>query len=73
MRTELQKAMKNRETIFIMYMAKDHVITKRRVKVLKLSGDTFTAYCFTRRAKRTFRIQNVLAVAPIKQYERQVI
>ena len=37
------------------------------------SGDTFIEYCFTRHAKRTFLIQNVLAVAPIKQYEHKVI
>lgn len=73
MRNELTKAMKHRETICIMYMAKDRSITKRRVKILKISGDTCTAYCFTRQAKRTFLVQNVLAVAPIKQNARQVI
>lgn len=73
MKQQLLKAYKQQQTIEIMYIAKDGTITKRAIKVLKLYDDCFQAYCFTRHAKRTFLIANVLAIQPPRQYERIVI
>lgn len=67
------KTMRNGQIGDIMYMAKDGTITKRRIKVLKLSSDSFQAYCFLRNTKRTFLINNVLALIPVVPKERQVI
>ncbi len=49
----------------LIYVSKTGSITKRRVKIIKIVGDSFQAFCFTRQAKRTFLISNVLAVVPI--------
>lgn len=65
MREQLIKAMQHNQIIDIMYIAKDDAITKRRIKIIKIAGDTVQAYCFTRHAKRTFKIDNILAVYPI--------
>lgn len=65
MRDPLIKAMQHKQIIDIMYIAKDDAITKRRIKIIKISGDTVQAYCFTRHAKRTFKIDNILAVYPV--------
>ncbi|WP_332647710.1 transcriptional regulator [Lysinibacillus sp. 54212] len=73
MKRQLIKAMQYNQLINIMYMAKDNSITKRCVKVIKLTGDTMQAYCFIRHAKRTFKIEYVLAVMPIIDRERMVI
>ena len=57
----------------MMYMAKDSKVSKRRVKVIKIVGDSFQAFCFTRQAKRTFMIDSVLAIVPVFHKEREVV
>lgn len=73
MKEQLVKAMQRNQIVNMMYLAKDGSITKRRVKVIKIVGDSFQAYCFTRQAKRTFMIDSVLAVVPIIHKERSVV
>ncbi|WP_153732511.1 transcriptional regulator [Sporosarcina obsidiansis] len=69
----LERAVKYGETLEVMYMAKDGSISKRRVKVLHMHKESFVAYCFLRKAKRTFIIDNVLAAVPITHKESLVI
>lgn len=73
MRNKLMKSMKYGESVDMMYMSNGGVISKRRVKVVQVDGDTFRAYCYLRKAKRTFRIDNVLALVPVNTKERMVI
>ncbi|MCT6925603.1 transcriptional regulator [Metasolibacillus sp.] len=73
MKNQLIKAMKYSQLIDVMYIAKDSKISKRRVKVIKIAGETVQAYCFMKQAKRTFIIDNVLAVMPATKKEREVI
>jgi predicted DNA-binding transcriptional regulator YafY len=73
MKEQLVKAMQRNQLVNMMYIAKDCSITKRRVKVIKIIGDSFQAYCFIRQAKRTFMIDSVLAVVPIIHKERSVV
>jgi len=73
MKEQLVKAMQRDQIVNMMYIAKDGSITKRVVKVIKIVGDSFQAYCFTRQAKRTFMIDSVLAVVPIIHKERSVV
>lgn len=65
MREQLIKAMQHNQIIDIMYIAKNDAITKRRIKLIKIAGGTVQAYCFTRHDKRTFKIDNILAVYPV--------
>lgn len=73
MKEQLLKAMQRNQVIDLMYMSKGGEITKRRVKIIKIAGERFQAYCFVKQAKRTFFIDNVLAVAPLIHKEREVI
>jgi len=73
MKEQLIKAMEYHQVVELMYMSKSGEITKRRVKVLKIESDKFQAYCFLKRAKRTFIIENVLAVLPVIRREKEVI
>lgn len=73
MNEQLIKAMQRNQIIDIMYMSKDGTITKRRLKLISVAGDTVQAYCFMRHAKRTFIIDNVLAIAPVAYKERGII
>lgn len=73
MREQLVKAMQRNQFLNMMYMSKDGTVSKRRVKIIKIAGDSFQAYCFTRQAKRTFMIGSVLAVVPVILKEREVV
>ncbi|KEK12651.1 transcriptional regulator [Lysinibacillus fusiformis] len=73
MREQLIKAMQRNQLVDIMYIAKNGSVTKRRVRVIKIVGDSFQAFCFTRQAKRSFIIKNVLAVTPVFRKEREVV
>lgn len=67
------KAMQYGQIVDMMYMDKNGEVTKRRIKVLNLKGESFQAYCFLRKTKRTFLIDNVLALIPIERKESAVI
>lgn len=73
MKEQLIKAMQHNQLLNMMYMAKDGTVSKRRVKVIKIVGDSFQAYCFTRQAKRTFMIDSVLAVVPVIHKESEFV
>nr|WP_235754014.1 transcriptional regulator [Psychrobacillus sp. INOP01] len=69
----LMKCMKRNQMVELMYMDSKGNISQRRVKVLRIQGDTFQGFCFKRNAKRTFIIENVLAFVPIIHKERAVV
>ncbi len=73
MKEQLIKAMQHNQLVDLMYISQTGEITKRRVKLIKIVGDRFQAFCFTKHAKRTFITDNVLAVMPILRKERVVI
>lgn len=73
MKEQLIKAMQRNQFLNMMYMAKDGKVSKRRIKIIKIVGDSFQAYCFNKQAKRTFLIDNVLTVVPVFHKERDVV
>lgn len=73
MRDKLLKSMQYGQIVDVMYMAKSGEVTKRRLKVLKLFGDSIQAYCFLRNTKRTFLVENVLALVPVEYKEKHIM
>ena len=73
MKEQLIKAMQRNQFLNMMYLAKDGKVSKRRIKVIKIVGNSFQAYCFSKQAKRTVMIDSVLAVVPIVHKERSVV
>ena len=67
------KSIHNGQIIKIIYISEQGKVTQRRIKVIKLNGSTFQAYCFLRNTKRTFKIDNVLALLPVTYNERTVM
>ncbi|MGE7921455.1 transcriptional regulator [Viridibacillus sp. NPDC093762] len=65
MKEQLIKAMQRNQIIDLIYMSKGGEITKRRVKIIIMTDGIFQAYCFVKHAKRTFIIENVLAISPV--------
>ncbi|WP_438310758.1 transcriptional regulator [Sporosarcina sp. FA9] len=73
MRNQLIKSVEYNQPLDMMYMAKDGSISKRRIKVLQVGEGSFRAYCFLRKSRRTFIIDNVLALVPVIHRESMVI
>ncbi|SDN16148.1 hypothetical protein SAMN05518871_103471 [Psychrobacillus sp. OK028] len=73
MRINILKAMQHNQICEMIYMKNNGEISKRKVKVLSVEGNTFKAICFSRNAKRFFKIENVLAFVPIINKEREVV
>lgn len=73
MRKTLDRAVRYGEKLDMMYLAKGGSITKRRVSVLQVGDSSFRAYCHLRKSKRTFAIENVLALVPVFVKESLVI
>lgn len=73
MKAQILKAFKNQQLVDMMYMANDGSISKRRIKILKVSGESFQAYCFLRHKKRIFKMGNVLSLIPVTSKERMII
>lgn len=73
MRNQLLKSMERNVELDMMYLSKSGEVSKRRVKVLQVGESSFRAYCFSRESKRTFTIDNVLALVPVIRKERDAI
>ncbi|CAM5218040.1 Transcriptional regulator OS=Ureibacillus acetophenoni OX=614649 GN=SAMN05877842_102394 PE=4 SV=1 [Ureibacillus acetophenoni] len=73
MKEQLMKVMIRNQLVDMIYEAKSGEITKRRVKVLNVTDQTFSAYCFTKQARRSFRIDHVLSLLPVIRRERESI
>lgn len=73
MRNQLLKSVEFSESLDMMYLAKDGTVSKRRIKVLQVGDVSFRAYCHLRKSKRTFIIDNILALVPVIQKESLVI
>jgi len=72
-RIQLFKSVEYSEHLDMMYMAADGSISKRRINVLQVGEVSFRTYCFLRKSKRTFTIDNVLALVPVITKERAVV
>ena len=73
MRNQLVRSVEHSEHLDMMYMAADGTISKRRISVLQVGEASFRAYCHLRKSKRTFTIDNILALVPVHKKERMVI
>ncbi len=72
MRNELMKCVRRSSVIRLMYMDESGNVTKRTVRVLKIKSDTLIAFCYLRGARRTFKIDHLLAIVSV-QRERAVV
>ena len=73
MRNQLVRSVEYNEHLDMMYIAADGSISKRRINVLQVGEVSFRAYCYLRKSKRTFTIDNILALVPVHKKERMVI
>ncbi|ERG67400.1 MULTISPECIES: hypothetical protein [Exiguobacterium] len=64
MRQEVMRWMRNGRVVEMMYIDRNGVISKRRVKLMKLQGDRLVAWDVNKQARRTFCMERVLACLP---------
>ncbi|MEK4403235.1 transcriptional regulator [Sporosarcina sp. FSL K6-6792] len=72
-RNQLIKSAGYNESLDMMYLARGGTISKRRINLLQVGEVSFRAYCFLRKFKRTFTIDNELALVPVVHKESMVI
>jgi predicted DNA-binding transcriptional regulator YafY len=72
-RQALLKICQRHELAEMIYMRADGAFTKRRIRILAVDMDSFTAYCHLRHEKRTFTIDRVLSIQRVVNRERQAI
>lgn len=65
MREELLRWMRSGLVTEMVYVDRHGVFSKRRVKLLKVRGEHVVAWDLNKQAKRTYRIEQVLACLPI--------
>lgn len=71
MRHLLIRSLNEKKPIEIIYQSKDNSFSKR-VILVKVMGETYIkAYCFEKRALRIFKVDSILAAAPIKENKRE--
>lgn len=73
MRQALLKICQRHELAEMIYMGADGALTKRRVRIIAVGLDSFTAYCYLRHEKRTFKTDRVLSIQRVVSHERQAI
>jgi len=64
---DLQRYINTEQLVEIIYLDRLGQITQRRLKLISIEGNRLKAYCLSRRAVRSFSIQNILAVFPVAQ------
>jgi len=62
---DVEKMAKYGEQLEMIYVTSEGTMSQRRIKVLKVNEEVLHAYCYFRRAHRTFKIENILALVPI--------
>lgn len=55
------------QTIEIIYCGEDGVITQRKIEVHSIEDGVVKAFCLSRCSRRLFRIENILAVQPVRR------
>ncbi|MBP3038049.1 hypothetical protein J9303_00820 [Bacillaceae bacterium Marseille-Q3522] len=58
----LKKALLNGTILEMIYLDKKGRLSQRKIKVQSIGNDSFTAYCYSRRQQRIFKIENVLSI-----------
>lgn len=66
----LKRAVESNEVLEMIYQNNKGEFSQRRIQVIKVNEESFSAYCFTRKQQRTFKITNVLSMGPTRKVMR---
>ncbi|KXZ16388.1 hypothetical protein P4T89_19230 [Bacillus nakamurai] len=71
MKAMLNRSLNEKSALDMIYMKNDRTISKRSIIVHQIKQQYVRAFCFKSRQTKTFRIDNILAVAP-SNYRRGI-
>ncbi len=63
----LLRAVNSNNPIQMIYQSNEGTISQRIIKVLAVADDQIKTYCYTRKQFRTFKLDNILSVAPVRK------
>lgn len=66
----LKRAAESKGVLEMIYQNNKGEFSQRRIQVIKMNEESFSAYCFTRNQQRTFKISNILSVGPVRKVRR---
>jgi len=66
----LKRAVETGELLEMIYMSNNGELSQRRIKILAISDESIRAFCYTRKQSRTFKINNILSIMPIRKHQR---
>ena len=66
----LKRAVESNEVLEMIYQNNKGEFSQRRIQVIKLNEESFSAYCFIRKQQRTFKLSNVLSMGPTRKVMR---
>ena len=66
----LLRAVESHEKLEMIYLSNKGEITQRIIQVEKVGDQSFRAYCYSRKQVRTFKLINILSIAPLKMHRR---
>jgi hypothetical protein len=67
----LTRSLEESLPIEIIYQSKDKQFTKRVILVKGINKTYINAYCYYKKQARIFKIDSILAVAPIKESKKR--
>ncbi|NKE07386.1 MULTISPECIES: hypothetical protein [Mesobacillus] len=62
MKSLLERSLKEKLAVEMIYLAANNEITQRRIIVKEMHEHYFKAFCFLRKADRLFKKENILSV-----------
>lgn len=57
----------------MIYLGKNHEITKRKLIIKEVTNDYILAYCLLRKQIRTFKRENILSIMPEPQTKHRYL
>ena len=71
MREELLRWMRSGRVTEMVYVDRHGTFSERRVRLMKVQGEYVVAWDLNKQARRTFRIEQILACLPINERFRK--
>ena len=61
-----KQSLQHKSKIMIFYIDGSNNVTQRIIRVVNIEEDSIVAFCYYRKQVRTFKLNNILSVGPIK-------
>lgn len=67
MKKLLQRSVQTKQRLEMIYLDSDNQVSQRIIRVININDNMILAYCFTRKKVRTFKLDYILSVEPVRK------